>query len=82
MLKSRIAVRDSATSDVMTTAEGNAAHCRGHLDCAEIIRGNATASNVPHVVVRREQASHSRELIPVTQGPGSASSATWIGVTS
>lgn len=38
VLKSRIAVRDSATSEVMTTAEGNAAHCRGHMDCAEIVR--------------------------------------------
>src|SRR5665647_237172 len=61
VLKSRIAVRDSATSEVMTTAEGNAPHCRGHMDCAEIIRGHATASNVPHVVVRDEQARITHE---------------------
>ncbi len=61
VLKSRIAVRDSATSDVMTTAEGNAAHCRGHMDCAEIVRGHATASNVPHVVVRDEHARITHE---------------------
>jgi Fe-S cluster assembly scaffold protein SufB len=61
VLKSRIAVRDSATSDVTTTAEGNAAHCRGHMDCTEIVRGNATASNVPHVVVRHEQARITHE---------------------
>lgn len=61
VLKSRVAVRDSATSDVMTTAEGNAAHCRGHMDCAEIVRGHATASNVPHVVVRDEQARITHE---------------------
>jgi hypothetical protein len=61
VLKSRIAVRDSATSEVMTTAEGNAPHCRGHMDCAEIVRGHATASNVPHVVVRDEQARITHE---------------------
>lgn len=61
VLKSRIAVRDSATSDVATTAEGNAPHCRGHMDCAEIVRGHATASNVPHVVVRDEQARVTHE---------------------
>lgn len=61
VLKSRIAVRDSATSEVMTTAEGNAPHCRGHMDCAEVIRGHATASNIPHVVVRNEQARITHE---------------------
>jgi uncharacterized protein len=61
VLKSRIAVRDSATSEVMTTAEGNAPHSRGHMDCAEIVRGQATASNVPHVVVRDEQARITHE---------------------
>lgn len=61
VLKSRIAVRDSASSEVMTTAEGNAPHCRGHMDCAEIVRGRATASNVPHVVVRDEQARITHE---------------------
>jgi len=61
VLKSRIAVRDSATSDVMTAAEGNAPHCRGHMECAEIVRGHATASNFPHVVVRNEQARITHE---------------------
>lgn len=45
----------------MLQAGGNAAHCCGHMDCTEIVRGNASASNVPHVVVRHEQARITHE---------------------
>lgn len=61
MTKTRIAVRDEAVSDVSTTAEGNAPFAKGHMDCAEIVRGRATASNTPHVVVRDYRAHITHE---------------------
>jgi Fe-S cluster assembly scaffold protein SufB len=61
MTKTRIAVRDDAESEVSTTAEGNAALATGHMDCAEIVRDRATASNTPHVVVRDDRARVTHE---------------------
>jgi hypothetical protein len=61
MTKTRIAVRDEAVSRVSTTTEGNAPFARGHMDCAEIVRGKATASNTPHVVVRDDRARVTHE---------------------
>ena len=61
LTKTRIAVRDSATSEVFTTAEGNAPFARGHMDCTEVIRGGATARNVPVVVVRDDRAHVTHE---------------------
>jgi Fe-S cluster assembly scaffold protein SufB len=61
IMKTRIAVRDGAVSEVSTTAEGNAPFARGHMDCAEIVRGRATASNTPHVVVRDDRAHVTHE---------------------
>jgi uncharacterized protein len=43
LTKTRIAVRDEATSEVLTTAEGNAPFTRGHMDCTEIVRDHAVA---------------------------------------
>jgi len=61
MTKTRIAVRDEAVSEVSTTAEGNAPLARGHMDCAEIVRDRAVASNTPHVVVRDDRAHVTHE---------------------
>ena len=61
LTKTRIAVRDGATSDVFTTAEGNAAAARGHMDCTEIVRGDAVARNTPIVVVRNDRAQVTHE---------------------
>lgn len=61
LTKTRVAVRDEAVSEVSTTAEGNAPLARGHMDCAEIVRGRATASNTPHVVVRDDRAHITHE---------------------
>jgi Fe-S cluster assembly scaffold protein SufB len=61
IMKTRIAVRDDAVTEVSTTAEGNAAFVVGHMDCAEIVRDRATASNTPHVVVRDERARVTHE---------------------
>lgn len=59
--KTRVAVRDQATSEIYTTAEGNAPGARGHMDCTEIVRGEAVARNVPSVVVRHDQARVTHE---------------------
>ncbi len=59
--KTRVAVRDRARSEVTTTAEGNAPQARGHMDCTEIVRGEAEARNIPIVVVRDDRARVTHE---------------------
>jgi Fe-S cluster assembly scaffold protein SufB len=61
LTKTRVAVRDTAYSEVLTTAEGNAPGVRGHMDCTEIVRDQAQARNVPIVVVRDDQARVTHE---------------------
>jgi len=61
LTKTRIAVRDEAVSEVLTTAEGNAPFVRGHMDCTEVVRGKATARNMPLVVVRDDRAHVTHE---------------------
>lgn len=61
LTKTRAAVRDQASSEVYTTAEGNAPGAVGHMDCTEIVRGRAVARNVPVVVVRDDRARVTHE---------------------
>ena len=61
LTKTRVAVRDRATSEIYTTAEGNAPGAVGHMDCTEIVRGEAVARNVPVVVVRNDRARVTHE---------------------
>ena len=61
LTKTRIAVRDNAVSEVFTTAEGNAPFTIGHMDCTEVVRGKANASNVPKVIVRDDRARITHE---------------------
>jgi Fe-S cluster assembly scaffold protein SufB len=61
LTKTRIAVRDTAVSEVYTTAEGNAPDARGHMDCTEIVRGDAIARNTPIVLVRNDRAQVTHE---------------------
>jgi uncharacterized protein len=61
LTRTRVAVRDSAKSNVYTTMEGNAPGARGHMDCSEIVRDKALASNTPIVVVRHDQAQVTHE---------------------
>lgn len=61
LTKTRVAVRDQAVSQVYTTAEGNAPDAVGHMDCTEIVRGEAVARNVPAVVVRDDRARVTHE---------------------
>jgi Fe-S cluster assembly scaffold protein SufB len=61
LTRTRVAVRDSAISQVFTTMEGNAPAARGHMDCTEVVRGHAQAHNTPVVVVRNDQAQVTHE---------------------
>jgi Fe-S cluster assembly scaffold protein SufB len=61
LTKTRVAVRDAARSEVLTTAEGNAPGAIGHMDCTEIVRDQAEARNVPIVVVRNDRARVTHE---------------------
>jgi Fe-S cluster assembly scaffold protein SufB len=61
LTKTRVAVRDEATSQVLTTTEASAPGARGHMDCTEIVRGHAVAKNVPLIVVRDDRAQVTHE---------------------
>ncbi len=61
LAKTRAAVRDEATSQVLTTTEASAPGARGHMDCTEIVRGRAVARNMPVVVVRDDRAQVTHE---------------------
>lgn len=61
LTRTRVAVRDQASSSVYTTMEGNAPKARGHMDCTEIVRGAAQARNTPVVIVRNDQAQVTHE---------------------
>ncbi|RLI88529.1 MAG: SufD family Fe-S cluster assembly protein [Candidatus Altiarchaeales archaeon] len=61
VIKSRIAVKDNATSEVTNITEGNAPYTRGHVDCIEIIRDNAKTRAIPIVSVKNETAKVTHE---------------------
>ncbi|MFW5933539.1 MAG: SufB/SufD family protein [Actinomycetota bacterium] len=61
LTRTRIAVRDDAISEVVTRTEGDAADARGHMDCTEIVRDRAVATNSPVVVVRHADAQVTHE---------------------
>lgn len=61
LAKTRAAVRDDATSQVLTTTEASAPGARGHMDCTEIVRGRAIARNMPVVLVRDDRAQVTHE---------------------
>jgi Fe-S cluster assembly scaffold protein SufB len=61
VIKSRVAVRDRAKSMVESITEGRAPYCRGHMDCVEIVQGDATAEAVPRVSVFDERAKVTHE---------------------
>ena len=61
LTRTRVAVRDAANSQVFTTMEGNAPRARGHMDCTEIVRNRARASNTPLVIVCDDQAQVTHE---------------------
>ena len=61
LVKSRVAVEDDARAHIVGATYGNAAGARGHVDCMEIVRGNAQASAVPEVKVSHPRAKFTHE---------------------
>jgi Fe-S cluster assembly scaffold protein SufB len=61
LIKTRIAVEDEASAQIVGITEGNAAQVRGHMDCLEIIKDRATASAQPTVRVCHPQAKVTHE---------------------
>jgi uncharacterized protein len=61
LIKSRVAVEDEATAEIIGATYGNAAGARGHVDCLEIVRGNGVVSAIPEVRVTHPQAKVTHE---------------------
>lgn len=61
LVKTRVAVEDEARARIVGVTHGNARGARGHVDCLEIVRGNARASAVPEVQVGHPQAKVTHE---------------------
>ncbi len=61
VLKSHLALRDRARGEVFNTLLASAAFARGHVDCKEIIQGQAQASAVPTVKVNHPAAHVTHE---------------------
>jgi len=60
-LVSHIALRDEARADIYNTLTASAPGARGHVDCKEIVLGNALARAVPIVEVHHPQAHITHE---------------------
>jgi len=61
LIKSRIAVRERAESEVVSELEASAPNTRGHVDCVEIVQGEAVAKAVPLVSVLHKNAQVTHE---------------------
>lgn len=61
LIKSRIAVRDRALSEIVNELTASAAEARGHIDCLEVIQGMAQAKAIPIVHVNHERAQVTHE---------------------
>jgi hypothetical protein len=61
LVKSRVAVEDEASAEVVGETTGNAEGARGHVDCLEVVRGAARASAVPKVAVTHPGAQVTHE---------------------
>jgi len=61
VIKSRIAVKDNAVSEITNITEGNAPYTQGHVDCTEIVRGKAISRAIPIVSVTSEKAKVTHE---------------------
>ncbi len=61
LIKSRVAVRDEAETEIINEMAASAAGATGHVDCVEIMQGNAKARAVPIVNVQHELAKITHE---------------------
>lgn len=61
LVKTRVAVEDQASAEIIGATYGNAPGARGHVDCMEIVRGEATAHAIPEVRVSHPEAKVTHE---------------------
>ena len=61
IIKSRVAVKDNARSEVYSEIKAYGKNSRGHVDCVEIVQGKAQARAVPIVDVFEESAKVTHE---------------------
>ncbi len=61
LIKTRVALEDDATAEIIGITEGHAAQARGHVDCLEIVKDRAVASAQPVVKVSHPQAKVTHE---------------------
>jgi len=61
IIKSRVAVKDTARSEVYSEIKAYGKNSRGHVDCVEIVQGKAQARAVPIVDVFEESAKVTHE---------------------
>ncbi len=61
LVKARVVLRDESTGRFLGLVEGAAAGARGHVDCTEIIQGNASAEASPVVKATHPDAEVTHE---------------------
>ncbi len=61
IIKTRVALRDESTSEVINITEGNAPYSRGHVDCTEILMDNAKATSIPQISASHPKAKVTHE---------------------
>jgi len=61
VLTSHIALRDNATASIENEIVADGAFARGHVDCKEIVQGNAKARAIPVVQVNNPKAHVTHE---------------------
>ena len=61
LIKTRVAVQDSACAEVTGITEAQARGARGHVDCKEVIRDHAVARAIPIVKVTHPEAKVTHE---------------------
>ncbi len=61
VLRTSIAVKDKAKAEIKNTLIATAANARGHVDCKEIVRGEAIANAIPIVEVHHPKAHVTHE---------------------
>jgi Fe-S cluster assembly scaffold protein SufB len=61
VLRTNIAVRETAKAEIKNTMVASAAFARGHVDCKEIVRDKAIANAIPIVEVHHPKAHVTHE---------------------
>lgn len=61
LIKTRVVLEDAARAEITGIMEAHAAGARGHVDCMEIVQGQAVASAIPIVRVFHPEAKVTHE---------------------